>query len=129
MPFVFSACSSILSSENSLVPCLYDPQDQARTNPSPACHWKKLCKQVRLFLCSFHIIALQINYMAKSSFRVSFCRQGTLSGSSCDAAASYLASQKVPMVTILVGKGLGNQSKISLEDLTLVKELGALKLP
>lgn len=67
--------------------------------------------------------------MAKSSFRVSFCRQGTLFGSSCDAAASYLASQTRPTMTILVGKGLGNQSEISLEELTLVKELGALKLP
>lgn len=32
-------------------------------------------------------------------------------------------------MTILVGKGLGDQSEKSLEELTLVKELGALKLP
>lgn len=33
------------------------------------------------------------------------------------------------MMTILVGKGLDDESEISLEELTLVKELGALKLP
>lgn len=32
-------------------------------------------------------------------------------------------------MTIPVGKGLGDQSKKNLEELTLVKELGALKLP
>lgn len=67
--------------------------------------------------------------MAKPPFRVSFCRQGTPFGSSCDAAVSYLASWKGPTMIILVGKGLGDQSKKSLEELTLVKELGALKLP
>lgn len=67
--------------------------------------------------------------MAKSSFRVSFCRHGAPFRSSCDAAASYLASCKGHTMTIPVGKWLGDQSKISLEELTLVKELGALKLP
>lgn len=30
---------------------------------------------------------------------------------------------------ILMGKGLGNKSEVNLGKLTLVKELGALKLP
>lgn len=30
---------------------------------------------------------------------------------------------------ILMGKGLGDKSEVSLGELTLVKELGALKLP